>query len=616
MTKKQPFSNLPALSLILLLSFALAGCGGGGDAGTVPPNGAAPATQVSSATEIDVADATLNGVVNPNGLATTALFEWGTSPTLSSYASTPDQNVGSGVYNVPISAQISGLADETTYYYRVCATNSQSTIRSAITTFTTASAGVLPGATTTAATSVGATSATLNGTVTPNNQSTSAWFEWGTSSSLSSYTSTSAQDAGSGTASQAISAGLTGLTSGTTYYFRVAASNTAGTVKGAILSFVPGAPPTVSTLSATSVGVSTATLNGTATPNGLAATAWFEWGTSSTLSSYSSTSSQAIGSGTTSQPVTRALSGLSAGTVYYFRVVAQNASGTQRGTIRSFTTTSSSGAPLPTTLEPERIATGAICNGKVNPNGIESTAWIEWGTDPDLTSYNTSSSQSIGSGTSNRYLSEPLTFLTSGTTYYCRVAGQNPQGTSKGTIASFTAITGTWTINDDFTDDDTIGYSVSGSGSFSHDPGTGKAEVETGSGETLTISKGTSDGGIGTGTFSMEFRPTAENGSAANLLIQISDTPLTYFEFSANDGWFRKYRRGEIVDSTVFPNTYTVGNTYTIKITFGQMVATVEAFGGRVSIDDNDSTNPVNYINISATELDATYDNIRVTKEQ
>jgi hypothetical protein len=50
---------------------------------------------------------------------------------------------------------------------------------------------------------------------------------------------------------------------------------------------------------------------------------------------------------------------------------------------------------------------------------------------------------------------------------------------------------------------------------------------------------------------------------------------LTYFEFSANDGWFRKYE-GRAGDSVQLPATYSVGTAYTIKITVGQMVATIE----------------------------------------
>jgi uncharacterized protein YkwD len=73
------------------------------------------------------------------------------------------------------------------------------------------------------------------------------------------------------------------------------------------------------------------------TPNGLATTAWFEWGTDAALVTYSTTLSQSVGSGTTSVPVNAALPGLSTGTTYYYRVAANNATDTSRGTVVSFT---------------------------------------------------------------------------------------------------------------------------------------------------------------------------------------------------------------------------------------------------------------------------------------
>lgn len=103
--------------------------------------------------------------------------------------------------------------------------------------------------------------------------------------------------------------------------------------------------PTVTTLNASSVTTTSATLNGSVNPNGSATTAWFEWGTSSTLSTYTQTPSQSIGSGTTSQPVSASLSGLIPNTTYYYRAAASNAAGTQRGSILSFTTLSITPTP-------------------------------------------------------------------------------------------------------------------------------------------------------------------------------------------------------------------------------------------------------------------------------
>ncbi|OYV06296.1 MAG: hypothetical protein CFE26_07060, partial [Verrucomicrobiales bacterium VVV1] len=79
---------------------------------------------------------------------------------------------------------------------------------------------------------------------------------------------------------------------------------------------------------ATNLLASSVTLNGRVIPNGLATNAWFEYGPTAAYGS--STTSQAIGSGTTSVNVNAALSGF-APAGYHFRCVAQNSAGTSYG---------------------------------------------------------------------------------------------------------------------------------------------------------------------------------------------------------------------------------------------------------------------------------------------
>ena len=129
-------------------------------------------------------------------------------------------------------------------------------------------------------------------------------------------------------------------------------SNPDGTPGNNLLSFImsftntPSAlAPTVTTSPATLITTTSATLNGSVNPNGSSTTAWFEWGTSSTLSTYTQTPNQSIGSGTTSQAISASLSGLIPDTTYYYRVAASNTAGTQRGSILSFTTLSISPTP-------------------------------------------------------------------------------------------------------------------------------------------------------------------------------------------------------------------------------------------------------------------------------
>ena len=78
-----------------------------------------------SATSITSNSATLGGKVNPNGLATTAQFDYGLTTAYGSTASVT-LSPNNGTTDQIVSAAISGLSPGTTYHYRLSATNSQS----------------------------------------------------------------------------------------------------------------------------------------------------------------------------------------------------------------------------------------------------------------------------------------------------------------------------------------------------------------------------------------------------------------------------------------------------------------------------------------------------------
>ena len=106
----------------------------------------------------------------------------------------------------------------------------------------TSSAPSAPTVTTGVANNVGPNSATLTGTVNPNGSPTSAWFEWGTDSSLTTPNTTQVQSAGLGSNPVNVTSNLSGLIPNTTYYYRLAANGTGGPfVKGSILSFYTAA---------------------------------------------------------------------------------------------------------------------------------------------------------------------------------------------------------------------------------------------------------------------------------------------------------------------------------------------------------------------------------------
>ena len=320
---------------LLILFFSA--CGGGGGGEDSPPH--PPTATTTAATEISLHTATLNGTVNPHAQVTNAWLEWGTDNALASPAVTAAQAIGAGTTDQSVGATITGLTLGTTYYYRIAAANASGTQKGTIASFTTALPNSPPSLTTDAATSVTVSGAVLNGTVSPNELDTTAVFEWGTDSNPATFTSTPSQSLGAGTTSVAITASLSGLTPGVTYYFRVAATNPAGTTKGSIVSFLTVAQaPTAATAAVTAITTSGATLNGTVNPNGLATDAYFEYGTDSALAGPSTTSTQAMGSGASPLSYSRSISGLSPYTTYYFRAAASNSNGTQKGVINSFLT--------------------------------------------------------------------------------------------------------------------------------------------------------------------------------------------------------------------------------------------------------------------------------------
>jgi lysophospholipase L1-like esterase len=304
-----------------------------------------PAVITKAAGPISNDNAVLNGDVNPKGLPTSAWFEWGTDPTLNSWSVAPDNgvmNVGAGASSVAISAPIGNLAPltpGTTYYFRVAAQNPEGTSKGTIESF---KASQVPSTTTDAATST-SSSATLNGSVNPNGLQTSYRFVWGTDRSLTNpaqIDNTAPHEIAAGTfTTQPVSAPLSGLSPATTYYFRVVAGNAEGETQGTIREFTTTLSPTVTTNAATFNSATSAVLRGGANPNGYSTTAWFEYGTDPTMTSYSSTSpAQILGSGMAVISFNATISpGLYQ--TYYFRAVAQSSEGTEKDqNIRSFRT--------------------------------------------------------------------------------------------------------------------------------------------------------------------------------------------------------------------------------------------------------------------------------------
>ena len=159
----------------------------------------------------------------------------------------------------------------TTYSQTTVASNSCTTATLTNANVTTANVTLAPEVQTNPATSITSTSATLNGTVDPNGVANqSVFFEWGTSPTLASFTSVElAAKTTNASSPYAVSQSLTsGLSVGTTYYFRIRVGSSYGSILSFVLVETPSNPVAV-TLRPTNINdaANTATLVGTVDPN-------------------------------------------------------------------------------------------------------------------------------------------------------------------------------------------------------------------------------------------------------------------------------------------------------------------------------------------------------------
>lgn len=203
---------------------------------------------------------------------------------------------------------------------------------------TVAWAATTPAVQTGSATKPSDTTVLLHGVVNPGGSRTTYSFQYGVTPA---YTGTSTpRVAGSGSKSVSVQETLGGLSPGTVYHYRIAATNSVGTTFGADRTFTTTGhpPPGAVTDLATAVTHTTATLTGTVVTQGQTTNAFFEWGT---LPTYGvQTPAADVTAASTPTPVSYTLTGLAPGTTFHFRLVAAHSGfPDEYGGDQTFTTT-------------------------------------------------------------------------------------------------------------------------------------------------------------------------------------------------------------------------------------------------------------------------------------
>jgi hypothetical protein len=293
------------------------------------------------AAAVSQTSATLAGTVEPEGAQVIACsFEYGLS---TSYAG-PGSGSGpcstpspfSGNTAIPQTNMLKDLQPNQTYHYRLAAVTAGGNSYGEDQTFTTEPAA--PAIDNESVSALTQATATLNAGVNPNNQTTTYRFEYGAGSAYTQVLPATEGEVGSGYGNVVLGSELSGLSPGTTYHYRVVATNATGSDPGPDRTFTTPSlqPPLVSTEAAQNVSQDTATLVGSVETQGFQSTYELDLGADT---SYGSRIFGDAGVQTGTQTFTVSVQGLQPNTTYHYRILATNAFGTTYGADRTFTTT-------------------------------------------------------------------------------------------------------------------------------------------------------------------------------------------------------------------------------------------------------------------------------------
>ncbi len=344
-----------AVSLsVVVVSAALASVG----AAAVPapkcvPVVSRPVVGTGVASGVSSRGATLGGVVDPRGCATTFRFQYG--PTAAYGRVTVARSAGSGAKVLSVSQAVAGLLPGAVYHFRIVATSAAGSGVGHDRAFRTSAAPKCvpvvsrPVVGTGVASGVSSRGATLGGVVDPRGCATTFRFQYGPTAAYGRVTV--ARSAGSGAKVLSVSQAVAGLLPGAVYHFRIVATSAAGSGVGHDRAFrTSAAPACVGSVSRPVVGTGVAsgvssrgaTLGGVVDPRGCATTFRFQYGPTAAYGRV--TVARSAGSGAKVLSVSQAVAGLLPGAVYHFRIVATSAAGSGVGHDRAFRT---SAAPVP-----------------------------------------------------------------------------------------------------------------------------------------------------------------------------------------------------------------------------------------------------------------------------
>jgi Tol biopolymer transport system component len=306
-----------------------------------------PTVAMEPASEVTGTRATLTGTVNPSGLPVTkCVFRYFETETGTEGEAPCEGSVPTDSSPHPVHVTITGLKPNGhTYKFRLVAFNANGQEETAYQTLTTATTVL-----TKPATALGLTMATLTGTVRSEGEAYSeCFFEYGLSTSVGFEKTIPCDPAASAIpldfVPHEVKAAVAGLQSGSTYRYRLVATNSLGTLKGEEVYFGTFGPPVIEEVHASGADQSSVTLEARINPSGFGTSYRFEWGPTTTYGNSAPAEFEPIGSGTEPILVKTTLTGLSAASAYHYRVVATSSQGTPQSPDHTAETLDSCGLP-------------------------------------------------------------------------------------------------------------------------------------------------------------------------------------------------------------------------------------------------------------------------------
>ena len=384
-----------------------------------------PTVSTRAASNIADVSATLNATVNAQNLATTMYFDYGLS---TSYGqSTDKRDLPATATVASIAIPVVGLKCGQTYHYRAMATNPSGSVDGGDLSFTTRPCPVQPLPSLGPVSYVtGQTQATLRAEVNPNGIATTVRADYGLTTSYGKTTPLTS--AGSGSVAVVASIALPNLSCGSTYHYRIVATNTTGTTTGTDQTLTTSACTAlgVSAITPTNVGVTSATVSAKLSIADQRAEVYFE--VSAPGKAPVLTSKLAYNAGAVPGTVSQFVSGLQCGTTYAVQLVAVAGTSNLPSAPQTFTTLACPAASAVVLTGGATVITAhsATLNGEVDADGFPTNTHFEFGTS---TSYGSSTpSVTQASATLPRAVLWEINDLKCGTTYDYRLVVVRDEG--------------------------------------------------------------------------------------------------------------------------------------------------------------------------------------------